>query len=331
MALHTSLLHRLDALTLVQWKIYSYQMPFIAGGVREGLLIYTKNGSGEERWAEAAPFPRRSAETVDLALQQLIGLFRGEQVGVILPSVQFALESLLGTPFEPTTARLYSFLNGTPDVVLKQGEMAKEQGYDTVKLKVSDFSVEDAQRVIGLLQKDFRLRVDCNNQFTLEQANAIFAPFDPAIFDCVEDPTFETERLAEFTHPLAIDEHVAECLKWPLQTYSNLWGFILKPSILGGKKGCAPLIDYAKKHKLKIVFSPAFESGIGLLQILTLAKQCNALGELIGLDTARYLKYDLILPAINFSTPKLTVLSFPQVNQQLLTEVAHGTGPLPHL
>lgn len=331
MALHTSLLHRLDALNLVTWKIYSFELPYVAGGVRKGLLIHVKNGDGDEKWAEVAPLPGRSSETLETAQEQVIALFSGKQVDEIVPSVQFCLESLLAPPFEAVTARLYALLSGTPDEVLSQAEVAQDLGYGTVKVKVSSFSIEDAQRVLNTLKKSFRLRVDCNNKFTLDHAIALFAPFDPTLFDCVEDPTFEIARLSEFTHPFAIDENVAQFHTFGLTDLSKLYGFILKPTLLGGRKGCTPLMDFAKKHKLKCVFSPSFESGIGLLQILSLAKQFNHLDDLIGLDTSRHLGYDLLNPAINFSTPKLTVVHPPRVNTELLTEIAHGTGSLPHL
>ncbi len=329
MAVHPTVLHRLDAVSTAYWKIYSFELPYLSGGVRKGFLIHIKNEE-HERWAEVAPLPRRSSETLEQALQQLIDYFSEKTVQDRCPSVQFGLENLFSKPFESCGARLYALLSGTPDEVLKQAEIASAQGYCTIKVKVSSFSIAAAQKVLGSLQKRFRLRVDCNSAFSFDEAVSLFSPFDPAVFDYIEDPTYEFKRLPEFTHPFALDETVSQYRSISHES-SNLYGFILKPTILGGIKGCAPLIDFAKKHQLKIVFSPAFESGVGLLQILSTARHFGLLDDLIGLDTYRYLKYDLLMPSVNFSTSKLTVNAPPQINLQLLTEIAHGRNHLPHL
>ncbi len=160
---------------------------------------------------------------------------------------------------------------------------------------------------------------------------SLFSPFDQRIFDYIEDPTFEIDQLAHFPFPFALDETVDLYQSLPIHSYSNLYGFILKPTILGGEKGCKPYIEFAKKHSLKIVFSPAFESGLGLLQILSLAKKLNLTTDPIGLDTYRYLKYDLLSPAVNFSAPILTMTHLPSINRKILTEIAHGKCSLPNL
>ncbi len=317
MALHTPFLYWMDAVKT--WKIYSFEIPYVAGGIRKGILINTDNN----RWAEISPLPGRSKETFDEALQQLIRFFAGKHKGDLFPSVQFGLESLNSAPFEPMQTSTYALLSGTPDEVLRQAKVAAKQGYATVKLKVSSFSIQLAQELIHTLQKQFRLRIDCNSAFSFRDAISLFSPFAIDDFDYIEDPTFETDRLREFTHPFALDETVTNFHQMGLENTPQLYGFILKPTILGGKKGCAPYVEYAKQHKLKVVFSPAFESGLGLMQILKLAKEF-ALEGLVGLDTYRYLKHDLLHPSVNFSTPRLTIDTHPQINPLLLTEIARG-------
>ena len=207
--------------------------------------------------------------------------------------------------------------------VLQQAEVAADQGYTTVKLKVSSLSLDDSRSIIHTLKERFRIRVDCNSAFTFEEALNLFEPFDRGIFDYIEDPTFELKRLSEFPYPFALDETVLQYRLF--DNIPNLYGFILKPTILGGKKGCAPLVEFAKKNNLKVVFSPAFESGLGLLQILSIAKEFNLVSDPLGLDTHRYLKQDLLKPSVNFNTPHLTASTTSQINLDLLTEIAHGT------
>jgi o-succinylbenzoate synthase len=309
---------------VTEWKIYSFEIPFVASGIRKGILV----AIGNDRWAEVSPLPGRSRETFDEAVQQLVSFFSGKHKGEIFPSVQFGLESLFRLQFEPMQASTYALLSGTPDEVLRQAEIAAKQGYATVKLKVASFSIQAAQDLMRTLQKRFALRIDCNSAFSFEEAVSLFSPFGQEELDYIEDPTFETDKLHAFTHPFALDETVTKFHTMGLENCPKLYGFILKPTILGGKKGCAPYVEYAKQHNLSIVFSPAFESGLGLMQILKLAKEFGLEG-LVGLDTYRYLKHDLLQPSVNFSTPKFSIDTPPQINPLLLTEIAHGLLNIP--
>jgi o-succinylbenzoate synthase len=309
------------------------------GGVRDGLVLRLIDSRGEESWGEIAPFPGRSRETLDQALNQLLNILNSGKIyparGIsdpLFPSVQCGLESALSPPLTQTSAPLYAFLTGTPAEILQRAEIAHSQGYTTAKVKVASLSIDAAGTLLHRLKDRFRLRVDCNSAFSLDQALSLFSQFDRSVFDYIEDPTFETSRLADFPFPLALDETVLDTLTLLTKPHANLYGFILKPTILGGKKGCAPFIEFAKKHNLKIVFSPTFESGLGLLQILSVAKHFNLLSDPLGLDTHRYLKQDLLSPSVNFNTPQLTIRGgVPGVNVCLLKEISHGKCELPDL
>lgn len=314
----------------MNWVVYSFHIPLTTGGVREGLLLRWLDERGEH-WGEIAPFPGRSKETLPQALAQLLKLLRrGSIEEELLPSVQFGLESTF-LPFQPVSAPLYALLMGDPNTVLKQAETAKDMGHSTVKLKISSFPLAASHKIIAHLQKHFRLRIDCNSAFSYQEAMALFSPFDPASFDYIEDPTYELHRLPEFPYPFALDESVHQYQSLPLSTYRNLYGFILKPTILGGKKGCTPLIEYAQKHQLKVIFSPAFETGVGLLQILKLAQNCGLISDPIGLDTHRYLSSDILIPTVHFNRPQFSFNDVIQVHLDRLKEIAHGSCQLPDL
>jgi O-succinylbenzoate synthase len=313
------------------WKIYSFQLPFVFGGFRNGLLICLKDHHGEEKWGEVAPFPGRSQETLSDALKQLLQLFNNKKVeNPLFPSVQFGLESALEAPCL-VSAPLYALLYGDPETVLKQAAVALKQGYKTVKLKISSFPLDVSREIIQELKKDFRIRIDCNSAFTFDQAMSLFSSFDEDIFDYIEDPTFELEHLNRFTFPFALDETVLKYQSLPLNSYSHLYGFILKPTLIGGRKGCAPLIEFAQKNQLKVVFSPTFESSLGLFQILCLAKKFNLTSDPLGLDTFRYLKNDILVHSLNFNVPYITLTKFPQIDLDSIQEIAHGTCELPPL
>ena len=293
MVVHSSLLHRLDAVAL-----YSYRVP-LRNGIREGLILRGKNS-----WGEIAPYPGRSRETLQDCIDQLL---HGND-GPLFPSVQFGIENASRTPHTPLSALLYAFFTGTPDEVLRQADLAESRGYTVAKVKIS--SREEAHFLLKALQHRFNLRIDCNMAFSFDEAVSLFSPYT---FEFIEDPTYELERLAEFPLPFAIDEplHI-------LQPYPQLKAVILKPTLLGGRQGCTPYVEFAKKHHLKVVFSPAYESGLGLLQILFLAQDFNLLHEPIGLDTYRFLQKDVLTTPLDFSKPIIHVAAPPTLNMELL-------------
>lgn len=291
------------------WKIFSYQLPLVSGALREGLIVRIGDG-----WGEIAPFPGRSHESLSQAHEQLVRVLTTGHNEELFPSVRFGLESAL-TTHRPWTAPLYAFLQGTSEEILRQADIAERQGFKTVKVKTP------SKEVLQALKGRFRLRIDCNNALSFDEAVAYF---DGEDFDYIEDPTFETDRLAEFPYPFALDE------KPELKKYPNLYGFVLKPTILGGKKGCAPFVEFAKQNGLKVILSPAYESGLGLWQIGSLAAHFG-ITDPIGLDTHRYLSRDILSPGIDFSLPQLSVSGAPKVNLNSLKEIAHGQCPLPIL
>ena len=266
----------------------------------------------------------------EIFTQLLAYLTQGHTLN-LFPSVQFGLESLFFKPQFPLETSTYAFLNGSAEDIAHRAQIAACKGYSTVKVKLGSFEIEEAQHVIRLLKDRFRLRVDCNCAFSFQQAIRLFSPFDPSSFDYIEDPTHELDALPHFTHPFALDETLMHSDQLPLNLYSNLCGFIVKPSLIGGRKGCLPLLDYAKKHHLKVVLSPAFETGLGLLQILKLGQELNLLQECIGLDTHRFLKQDLLQDTLEFDHPSISIKQEPTVNSTHLQKIAHGTSYLPPL
>lgn len=326
MAVHSTFLHRLDALT-VRWTVFSYG----TNSSRQGLLLRLKGSNEQTNWGEIAPFPGRSKESYAQALAQLLELLRtGQTQEALFPSVQFGLESAL-SPRVVLSAPLYALLSGSEEEIIKQAQIAVAQGYTTVKLKISSFSLDTAQRIIHHLKRQFRIRIDCNSFFSFAEATELFSPFERSTFDYIEDPIYEIDRLPEFSHPFALDETVLQYASLPVEDYRNLYGFILKPTILGGEKGCRPIIEFAQKRKLKVVFSSSFESELGLLQILSLAGKFDLLAEPLGLDTYRYLRQDLLKPPVNFCTPHITVGTALEINLDKLMEIAHGTCELSNL
>src|SRR5689334_13628120 len=192
--------------SMMEWKVYRFELPLVSGGIRSGLLLQFIDDKKQEKWGEIAPLSGRSQETIEQAVDQLLKIFlNGKVEEKLFPSVQFGLESML-QPAYPITAPLYAFLNGGPDEILQRAETAFNSGYTVAKVKISSLSSDTAIDLLHNLKDRFRLRVDCNSAFSFDEAVHLFSHFDPSIFDYVEDPTFEMSRLADFPFPFALDE-----------------------------------------------------------------------------------------------------------------------------
>jgi O-succinylbenzoate synthase len=294
-----------------------------------GSVLKLEGATGSVGWGEIAPLPGRSQETLSSAIDQLLRWLRGSYRSPLFPSVQFGIEGALKPLALPIAAPLYALLTGTPQEVLKQSKRAQHEGFTTVKLKISSFSIAEAQTVIASLLPHFRLRIDANHAFSHDEALTLFSPFSPEAFDYIEDPTHEIDKLCTFTHPFALDEQIGQFRNFSVKTHPQLKALILKPTLLGGIKGCAPYIQHANEQGQRAVFSPTFETGLGLLQILNVAKAFDRLHEPIGLDTHRHLTIDLLKSDISFNTPFFHLNDAPQIRTSFLTEIAHGTDPLP--
>ncbi len=318
MALHSPLLHRLDAIASRQWELYRFALPS-----REGLVVCI-----EGKWGEISPLKGRSKETLQEAEAQLKHYLESGEKTDFFPSVQFGLESVFEEGHFPLQVPLYALCQGTPEEVLREADIALGKGHTTLKIKVGLFGVQDNQFVIKQLLQKCRLRVDCNRNFSFAQAMNLFAPFDPALFDYIEDPTYEEESLPQFTHPFALDENVEKAFTSSRSTYPSLTGIILKPTLLGGKKGCRRFIHYAQQHGLKITLSSCFESSLGLLQIVKLAHHFNLTKFPLGLDTRRYLNGDIVDSSPRFDLPTMRCNEELMVLKEHLQKVAHGTTPL---
>ena len=227
-------------------RLYSYRFK------REGLILESDVG-----WGEIAPLPGFSAETLDEARAEILAFLEAGKEPK-LPSVRFGLSSAL-KPFS------YAPLS-TPLCALNDPRV----GFSTLKLKLKDLSLEEAIAKARTLKDRFRLRLDCNRAWSLEQALQFASHFKPGDFDYLEEPV--AAGLAEFSKqsgfPLAADESLRDGSYKEVPTVKAA---IVKPTLMGE----------IPKLALPIVLSSSFETSLGILQIARLAQ--NNLPQ--GLDT----------------------------------------------
>ncbi len=320
MVVHTSFLSWMDA--LASWRLYHYTLPLTTFGTqREGLILQTAFSHGGMGWGEIAPLPGWSKETLAEAKEQLLQVLHGKLRTSAFPSVAFGLECAL-TPYMPPTDRfpLWALLAGTPDAIHNKAKRAEQEGFGSIKIKVCNLSPSDAERIIRPLIDRFQLRVDVNRAWSFDEAVDFFSRVPEHAITCVEEPTYELDRLSAIPFPFALDESLHEIPFSKIPTFPRLTTLIIKPTISGGSYAFKMIKQLGKQ----IILTGAFESGIGTAQIAALAHRLNLIENPLGLDTYRFLQEDLLDPPLDFSKGSLELPLQFHLNFKHLIEVAHG-------
>lgn len=249
------------------FKIHEYSLPLQNGTYRHGLIL--QNG---DQYGDVAPLPGFSRETLAEAKAEILRVIETREPPT-LPSVRFAV-ACAAIPF-PTQAH-----------VQVAALHEHKPGFRTVKLKMGNLSVEEA---IALVKRTTGVerRLDFNQQWPLEKLLRFAEHFSPSDFAYLEEPTNNFEDLLTFSKatamPIAVDESIPHVPYWEIPT---LKAVVVKPTILGELPYIPP--------KTTLIFSSAYESGIGLIHI---AKLCEGYPNVAhGLDSYSAFLKDVITP-----------------------------------
>lgn len=188
---------------------------------------------------------------------------------------------------------------GDEAFMLEQVREKLANGFNCIKMKIGAIDFETELSILKSIRQKYRsdtveLRVDANGAFEAEAALSKLEQLANYDLHSIEQPIKQGQidkmaRLCETSPlPIALDEEligiadVTEKEKL-LQTIRPRF-IILKPSLLGGFKGCAEWIMLAKKHQIGWWVTSALESNIGLNAI---AQYTFSLGNLMpqGLGT----------------------------------------------
>lgn len=320
MVVHTPFLPRLDAIK--SWKLFQYSLPMsVFSDRREGLILQTTFEDATCGWGEIAPLPGRSLETFQMAKEQLLKALHHQLRSPPYPSVAFGLESAL-TPYKPPTATfpLWALLAGDLATIQKKADRALQEGFTAIKVKVAHLSCKEATDAIQPLIGTCMLRIDVNQAWSFEEATRFFSQFPKDAITCIEEPTYELNQLHAFAFPFALDESLN---KIPFTSFSqmpNLTTLIVKPTLAGGSYA----LEILKHLGKKILFTAAFESGIGTIQIANLVHKLNSYDYPLGLDTYRFLEKDVLKSPLQFSNGNLHPPSDLELNSASVTEIANG-------
>jgi O-succinylbenzoate synthase len=252
----------------IAMKFTEYKLPLKNGSYREGIIV--QNG---DCFGDIAPLPGFSRETLAEAKQDALHAI---QMGSepTLPSVRFAF-ACAHTPLPNAIAIPIAGLDRTT-------------GFQAVKCKLGELSLEDALIKIKQIPKHLEIRLDFNQQWPLRKLLAFAAHFTPETFAYFEEPTRDFRDLLLFSQqtkmPIAVDESIPFVPYWDIPT---LKAVIVKPTILGA----VPFIPPGAE----CIFSSAYESGIGVLHIARLAQEHNPTRP-HGLDSYSQFLEDVIAP-----------------------------------
>lgn len=283
-------------------KLYSYELKVRSAKwpVRKGLLLEWNDG-----WGEIAPLPGFSAETLDEAREEIEDFLPClESATPRLPSVQFGINAA-SRPFSRKRLKIPMSLLNNP-----------RPGFSTLKLKLGHLSIEQAVEHVKQFVGSYRLRLDCNRSWTLDEALYFASHFSPSDFEYLEEPVKTFQDLTLFSEltqfGIAVDESIRQ---FPCHQIPTLKAIVVKPTIVGVRSSdpytpcaltkdlCKPMWVAREQAPLPgfkgrspfVVLSSAYESSLGLLQIARLYEDEDPFP---GLDTFRLFEEDLLTPPL---------------------------------
>jgi O-succinylbenzoate synthase len=253
-------------------RLYRYQF-----GIRKGLILNYNDG-----WGEIAPLEGLSKETYTQAEEEILSLLPYLSTAKPkLASVQFGLQCAK-TPFVLKPLKIPFCAFQTP-----------QKNNPFLKIKVGHLKVDEAIKFVGQYHLNYRLRIDCNKKWSLEEALFFADHFSKNAFDYMEDPVNDFEDLIQFTKktkfPVVVDTPLE---KLRLNQIPTLKAIVLKPMIQG----------FIPNSSFPIILSSTYETSLGHLLIARYASQ-NTLP--VGLGTFTLCSDNILKNPLNASGPFL--------------------------
>ncbi|MEM8558732.1 MAG: o-succinylbenzoate synthase [Bacteroidota bacterium] len=312
---------------------FRYQLPLVRPlplsgqtvTVREGLLVRLEE-DGHTGWGDVAPLPGFSTETVEDAITALRSLGGSVPLAAdapldpaLPPSVRFGLDvarwSLQAADATVSVSRvlaktpaasvpLNGLLSGTPEAVLADAARLADAGYPALKLKVGRGDLTDEAalvRRIHAAHPTVALRLDANRAWSYDDAHRFADALGATPIEYIEEPLADPAQLGDLAGetglPIALDESVTAMAVSDLDAHAYAVAVVLKPSFLGGTRAWS-FAERARDLGMRVTWSAAFESGVGLQGLVAMAAASGtpeAPPTPAGLDTYRWLAADVFV------------------------------------
>lgn len=208
-----------------------------------------------------------------------------------------------------------------PDELARRVSDLWDNGYRTFKLKAGVDSVASDIARIQMLRDtvpEARIRIDVNAAWTAIQLREAL----PALRDCspefIEQPlpigqALEASVLCRAHDvPLALDEEIqneADALALIRSRLCDV--LVLKPMILGGLMSCMRVVDAARLANMRVVYTSAWESDVGVAATLHLAAASGSVSGAVGLSTAGSIGRELVDCPLAINNARLSIGSDP--------------------
>lgn len=210
------------------------------------------------------------------------------------PSIQFGLETAFRSlaadapfilfPSTFTDGKQHILINGLvwmgDEAYMKQQiEDKLAQGFNCIKLKIGAIDFEKEIGLLSFIRENFtpeqiEIRVDANGAFATSDALNKLDQLSKFELHSIEQPIKNGQSEAmqklclETPLPIALDEELIGVFEYAdketlLQKIQPQY-IILKPSLVGGFKGCDEWIQLAEKYNIGWWITSALESNIGL-------------------------------------------------------------------
>ena len=200
--------------------------------------------------------------------------------------------------------RINGLITDSGDIAVARATQMAADGYRTLKLKVGRGPLEDDIRLVHALRRqlpaEVDIRLDANRAWSFGDAVSFLTAVEPCRIEYVEEPLADSDRLDELVRhtavPLGLDESLSSLTPETFRAGTGLGAIILKPTLLGGFELAMKFARVAIRDGLKAVVSSTFESGVGLAALAHLTAALDVEDTAHGLDTSRWLRYDLAGP-----------------------------------
>lgn len=167
------------------------------------------------------------------------------------------------------------------DETLEQAKKHLKNGFTILKLKGGLDLDEDIEKVLKLrehLGKDFRLRFDANQGYTLEQSVAFIDAIESAHLEIIEQPTHQKkdERLGRVTRAVSVPVMADESIKtlqdaFRLASNDHIDMINIKLMKMGGIFESRHINSVAKAAGLEVMMGCLDESALGISAALHFA------------------------------------------------------------
>ncbi|GAC1432917.1 MAG: enolase C-terminal domain-like protein [Ktedonobacteraceae bacterium] len=356
----------------IHWQ--TYNLPFAqsfttahgAMATREGAILTITTDTGMFGIGEMAPFPAFGGETLVEAceaLAEVIPRLRESPLDTALHAIQRMPRSvacglemaLLDIQSKRDGYAIGMLLSDAPlrnaipvnavigaqavEDVFVSALTAKQHGFSCVKLKVGGtrkptIEIERVAAARSAIGPDTHLRLDANEAWTLEEANAILSLCVPYRIQYVEQP-LTRDNLAGMQQlrrtlsiPIAADEaiHDLESARRVMR-YGAADILIIKPQLAGGLYTSRQIISEATQRGVQCVITTTIESGISLAAALHLVAASPEVTLACGLATQHLLIDDLIREEILIHNGTMTVPTGPGLGVTLDNEALETYSP----